>query len=349
MIFPLFWLLIAELCPLAQSSSPIFFEEEQEKIISKYISLNRIHSANTYFGDLKDIKVGLPVELLMDFDPIKFLQKMQKNGKNYSFMIAFWYSFNGTMFFICSPWSLIDSEKFIRKIIESYCGFRITSDIIYHFKVYLMRKLFFYSKPDDRQKFLSEAIHFFNANLKNLLRKLKKDWEGIVKAMPRNFRFYQRCIGEETPRSILLSEFSKLKASKGSAKFEIHLENISFLLGALNNDKSSHFGLGLIADQTPTNIGHFLLLLVFQEDILKGEALAILERKLSDSSLDMLDILYNKFPIFKVPKKINSFTEFKLKDEFIDTLNEMKEKDEIANQAYIIQLTRSIFNTIIHF
>jgi hypothetical protein len=349
MVFPLFWLFIAAFSSLAQSSSPISFEEEQGKIISEYIELNRIHSANTFFGDLKDIQVSLPVELLMDFDPIEFLQKMRINEKNYIFMIAFWYSFDGTMFFIYPNQCLNDSEELLRKIRTNFCTFRVTSEIIYHFKVYLVRKLFFYSDPEKRQEFLSEAIYFFNTSLKNLIQKLKRNDYDVVKEMPRNFRFYQRCIGEETPRSILLSEFFKLKASTVPSQKSIHLENLSFLFGALNWDKSSHFGLGLIADQTHTNIGHFLQFLVFQEEILRGYKGNVLEIKLSDSSLDMLGVLHKKFPIFEIPKKINSSTKFILTNEFIDTLNETKDKDEIANQTEIIKLTRFIFNTIIHF
>jgi hypothetical protein len=103
MIFSIFWLFIAAFSPLVQSSSPISFDDEQKKIMSKYIELNSIHGPIAYFGSCKNIKECLPVELMMDFDPIKFLQKMQMNGGSYIFMTAFWYTFDSNRFFICPP------------------------------------------------------------------------------------------------------------------------------------------------------------------------------------------------------------------------------------------------------
>jgi hypothetical protein len=252
--------------------------------------------------------------------------------------------------FLFAPLKFLDdSKEFLRIIRLSICGHFTVRDIIYHFKVYLMRRLFFYSEPEDRQKFLAEARHFFNASLKNLIQELNEDDHDLVKAMPRNFHFYQRCIGEEAPRSILLSEFFKFKASKNSFQRKMHKENLSFLFGALNWDKSSHFGgLGLISDQTPTNIGYLMLFLVFQKDFL-SVGRTILEEEFRDYCREMLGVLHKKFPIFEVPKKINSSAKFTLSNAFIDILNEVKDKDELAKQTEIIELTRCIFNTIIHF
>jgi hypothetical protein len=351
MILSIFWWLFATWSPFAQPASVDPFMDEQTKIMCKYIGLNFENDSDTSFGYIMDSEVGFPVENMIDFDPMYFFQKMLKNKRNYQFQIAFWFTFDTKLIYICPPFLLHNSNIFLTQLGESSCSVEVVNSIIYHFKVYLMRKLFFYPNADDRQKFLAEAMHFFNSTLKILIQRLKGDHLDLIEAMPRNFHFYQRCIGGETPRSILLSELSKLIVSKGSIQIGIHLQNLTFLFGALNWDESSHFGLGLISDQTPTKIGYFMLFLVFQREILSSEgAEVILYRKFRDSSLDMLNILHQKFPIFEVPKKINSSTKFKLSNGFMNTLSETKNNDGIiAKQTEIMQLTRFMFNTIIHF
>jgi hypothetical protein len=133
---------------------------------------------------------------------------------------------------------LNDPEKFIALIITyKHHQTTVVSNMMYHFKVYLTKKLYFYSKDEEREEMLSEAMHFFNTKLTFLVWKLGGVNDVQFKAMPRNFLFYQKCIDKKNIKSILTSEFSSLKlALKSGIKTEIAIpaENLAFLAGPLN-------------------------------------------------------------------------------------------------------------------
>jgi hypothetical protein len=233
------------------------------------------------------------------------------------------------------------------------CG-EIVTQIIDNFKEYLMEKLLTYKSLDDRQELVNRAMYHFNTTLDNLIRKLKSEDNALFAAMPRNFLFYQQCVEGQDLKSILLGEYSVLESALESAlepedqlQIVIHTENLTFLAGALNCDKTSHYGLGLIYDEPPKMIGYFMLFWIYQGVFLKGGARYIIEKDLHEHRQMMLGILHIKFPIFDLPKEIDSSTEFHLSNKFLITLNEIECEAELNEQREFVVLVKTLFDKIL--
>jgi hypothetical protein len=349
MIFCIFFSFLAAFGACAQP--PISFDTEKEKIMSKYIELNIKENLDTsYLAMLSG--TSLPVQGMLEIDPKVFFQQMQNLNNDYLFLIIFWKVFDSNRFFFCPPSNAPNSKDFIDEIIKRNWLSMIIADIIYHFKVYLMRKLFFYSDPGDRQELLSRAMHFFNSSLKNLIQKLKGRNEPLFKAMPQNFHFYQKCIRKETLESVLLNELfhlNKAKSLDNQTQIATHTENLTFLVGALNYAKSSLFSFSLISNQSPQYVGYFMQVRKCYPYLLRDDDIdPISEVNFNWNRFQMLKDLFHEFPIFEIPKEINASTKFKLTNEFKNSLNEINNKDELAKQAEINDLTKTIFDKILH-
>jgi hypothetical protein len=331
-------------------SSSIIFNDEMEKIASKYTEIHLAHDSQSpsYYGS------KLPVESILQMDAKDFFQNMQKTRKNYHFQIAFWFTFDTHLFFFCKPKYCSNSKEFVGKIISSGLNSILVPKMIYHFKEYLNRKLFSYSDINDRRELLKRAIKYFNTNLTNLIRKLQGGNDTQFKKMPRNFLFYQQCVAEKDPKSILLSEFSRLKPNlesdlepKDKSKNAKNAENFTFLASALNYDKSTHFGLGLISDLPPNFIGCFMFVHLYRDILLIENPWTISKLDMRTFNYYMMDDLHRKFPIFRVPARMIPSAKFCLSKEFINTLNEIKDEAELNEKNEIIVLAKSLFEKIV--
>jgi hypothetical protein len=307
------------------------FDNAHKIIMLEYKIINILKECQ--YASLFLHKPGLPVRSMLALDPTLFFQRMQK-VRDYSFLVIFWYTFDTTNLFLGAHCFVSHFDLFSKLIIESNCHILMASKMVYHFKVYLMRKLFTYSEPSDREVFLNEAKTFFNTRLKHILRIFYGADHPVYRAMTRNFLFYQNCVHMVDVKPALLGEFSKYKlASEDRAQMEIRIENFSFLAGVLMWDRSSMYGLNLICDQTANFIGHFMVAQREQHELLRNNAILITRIKFHDIRLDLLGDLFKRLPIFDLPTEIIPSTKFRLLPNFNNDYKGIFEDDEIIHVA----------------
>jgi hypothetical protein len=190
---------------------------------------------------------------------------------------------------------------------------------------------------------LSESMNFFNTKLFSLVRKLNGRNDVQFKAMSRNFLFYQKCIDKENIKSILASEFSGLKvALKLGLRREIAIpaENLAFLAGALYWDRSSLFGLPLIADQTPEFIGYFMTVQVDQVIFLQNRDPSLKNVSLHAISSNLLYYIFKRFSNGEDPAEVVPSPKFKVLKGFINNYS------DIICDADLIDLKKQLFHKI---
>jgi hypothetical protein len=170
-------------------------------------------------------------------------------------------------------------KEFITEIAKSELNKIIASDMLFHFKVYLMQALGTCQKG--KAGMLFEAQEFYTFRLKKLIEKVlderpAKKHRALLNEMDRNFRFYYHCIEKDNIKYMLTKKFRSFKTaikSDDSDQIKILTEDMTFLAGILLHDRSSIFGLNLIADQTPEFVGYFLIMQRSQIDLLKGHSI----------------------------------------------------------------------------
>jgi hypothetical protein len=239
-------------------SSEIFFKQEQKNIMKSY--RERIPSYPDV-GVFRHNKIPLlPVEGLLSLDPIVFFREMQRVTDDW-FLVIFWHIFNSNVLFHSSKPFTTKSNREFALLISLPKRIEIALKMIYHLKVYLMERLLTYS--GDRSEMLCEARSFYNLKLSRLIQEILGDagyQADQIKNMNRSFLFYYKCIQNDI-KSMIISEFYSLRAAhqlKKTTQFEIHVEHLTFLAGALKDDKSSVFGYNLIHHESPFLIGCFL-------------------------------------------------------------------------------------------
>jgi hypothetical protein len=172
MIAIVFWIFLASFSSFVLSSSTAF-RKEHERIMSNYNSRNEVcfHTFKIYY-------LRLPLESILALDAIEFFRGMQ-NVNDLYFLTIFWSSFE-TSYVICCPaefWN--HAKKFIALIISNNRHQYVVSEMIYHFKVYLTKKLYSYSKNEEREELLSKEMHFFSTKLAHLVRKLGRNMSSL--------------------------------------------------------------------------------------------------------------------------------------------------------------------------
>jgi hypothetical protein len=332
--------ILAALISLATlSSSSILFREEQKKIMSACKSIKY-----TPFEPKTMAIVRLPLESMLAMDAITFFEEMQ-SVEDDCFLIIFWHHRFTFSTYFAFPKSYFDlPAEFIKQIIRICKNRYVVNQILNHFKVYLTEKFFGYSVDEKRAELLNKAMSFFNIKLRSLIEKLQASNESQFKAMKRNFLFYQKCIPKEGNKSILISEFFKLKSAlelDDTSQIGRHSENLTFLANALAWDKASIFGLKLIWDQPPDFIGYFMLIQKRQFTYLNEWAWSIRNVKLHDYLLFLLRNLFAKFPIFEQPNNNIIPKRFRLLPDFKNNYR------EIMDERELIHLTKSLFDKIL--
>jgi hypothetical protein len=329
---------------LSSFSSNISFKDEQKKIMKKYEEINSATSRFYNTHVLSDLK--LPVESLLALDPIIFFKEMQR-AHDACFLITFWNTFDSFWIFNCPKCSpLKDPRGFIEQIFTSHCNHTIASEMLYHFKVYLTRKLLIYS--GNREEMLSEAMVFFNSKLKHLIQRVfgKNGLEYSLeqsKVMNQSFLFYHWCSETNCLKSILISEFFRLQSALNSTiqtKIDLHSKNLTFLAGALMGDLSTLFGLTLISDQLPEFIGYFLVMQRNQNIYLRERESLIKAVNLHSIRRNLLNDLFARFPIFEFPLELKPPQKFVL-HEFVNHYG------HIMDEVDLIELVRTLFHKII--
>jgi hypothetical protein len=334
-------LVLLILISFSASSSTISFKEEQKKIMAQY---NEINFTGQFQSGLHPHTTlnRLLVEPILTLDPILFLRKMQRVNDDL-FLLIFWITFQSRWIFHCNDNLLFNGHKrFIAKITYTDYNLIVASDMLYHFKVYLMQALGTFQ--GDQALMLFEAEKFYTNRLKALIQELldahqKSREYARIKAMDRHFRFYYHCTERENIKWMITKEFHLLKlAFKTNTKKLIKkpIENMTFLAGILMYDRSTIFGLNLISDQCPRFIGYFLLMQSRQNDILNGIPVVV-ERPNWYRSNHIYQ-LFQKISIFKIPSDFAiaqpiSIPKFELLNEFTNDYEDILSKRELINLA----------------
>jgi hypothetical protein len=257
----------------AYSSSPISFKDEQEKIMAKFNELNS-WVARSEGGLISVSGQRLPVEDMLKLDPIVFFTEM-RNVVDEIFIFTFWITFRSRWTFLCNKnFTKKTREGFVAQIRAARVNRTVVSDMLHHFKVYLMQSLATYQV--DKAELLFVAKEFYSLRFKKLIHSifLKDHYFDVlqkqIEEMERHFRFYYLCIEKENLKPLLTKKFRMFKAaleSNDQRQVEIHSEHLIFLVGMLRQDRSTVFGFSLVADQSPEFVGYFTFWHSFQVSI----------------------------------------------------------------------------------
>jgi hypothetical protein len=165
-----------------------------------------------------------------------------------------------------------------------------------------------------------------------------------IEEMYQNFRFYHQCTEKENLKSMLTREFKMFKSAlKADNKrlTEKHAENMTFIAGILKHDRSTIYGLQLIADQSPEFVRFFLLMQYDQKNLLR-RPFKIRKNEPEIYRNELLRYLFEKIPIFEDQAcKTREPQIFKPLKEFT------KDYDDILCKKDLIDLARTLFRKII--
>jgi hypothetical protein len=342
------------------SKSEASYIKEKRKIMAKY---REAAAAYLYQSGLFSHPMNeLPIKETLSLDPLTMFQEMREETDG-CFLITFWSSFDSlTVFFSPKYYKSQNQQEFKQEIAMSKLSGDVAFFMIYHFKVYLMEN--FLSFSGDKWTWLNEARSFYFLKLKKLILEIRKGKANRLllaqlKQIEQVFYFYYKCIDEKNLKSIIISEFYRLKSAldfKNTKQIDIHSENIALLAGSLLGDASNIFGFRLVFDQSPILIGYFLLLQSKRYFLLR-DIISIKNVNWKQERADLISHLYTKIPILDISKyerrKLNSgltryssrskdsLIEFKLLDNFTNPLEGKIDTIEL------IEVTRAIFYKIL--
>jgi hypothetical protein len=300
-------------------------------------------------GHFDRMEIADQVKLMLKIDPVIFFQEMRMETDQI-FLLTFWNTFLSKWVFLCSDEYRkrhLEFKDYIIEITNVYSNLNVSSDMLYHFKCYLLSIL----ATDLRNKaqVLFEAKEFYTHRLKNLIETVLNGKHGKqyvrvqsqLKEMDRNFQFYDRCIEKENIKYLLTNEFRLFKTELETDKkvnIQIHSENMIFLVCILMYDRSSIFGLSLIEDQSPEFIGYFLIIRYYQSSFLKA-LYSLEDEKPILFSKKLLKLLYRYIPAFEVQFAIAN-QKFKPVEEFTNDYN------DILRNEMLIELAKTLFRKI---
>jgi hypothetical protein len=145
------------------------FSDEQNKIMIAFDKLNsseRLHSRHYSIKDFKD-----HFEILLKLDAVIFWKGMSKVTDKI-FLFTFWNTFNSSYLFLCDDEYNRKTRKefkdFIPHVHNSNNSEACATDMLYHFKLYLMKAMAT-CQADRVQKMLFEAENFYTLRLKGLI------------------------------------------------------------------------------------------------------------------------------------------------------------------------------------
>jgi hypothetical protein len=341
------FLIFLSLFNLIFSASIMTFIEEQNKIMTIFNTLNaykRNQGSHFFYRDLRD-----HVDSLLKLDSVNFLQEMQRVTDKI-FLLTFWNTFSSPWIFLCSDTYNQKVHKefkdFIDQISLAGCVGSFTTEMLFHFKVFLMQALVMH--PGDKVEIWSETKKFYDFKLKKLILEVLGEQQDYIqhthiKEMIPNFRFYYHCVEKENLKILLTKEFHMLKTALESDNIDqiaMHEGNMTFLAGMLTHDRSSLFGLLLIEDQSPEFVGYFLLMQLHLNGLLKRH-MSLRDHKPKFFHDKLLKELFVKFPIFEDQAFKTSTPQFKLLEKFTNFYD-----DVLSNEA-LIELVRTLFKKII--
>jgi hypothetical protein len=338
-----FFLCLALFVPKIFCSSEISYREEKKKIMAEYHELHSNHLA----GSGHYIIEFTILEKVFKMNPVDFLRELRKE-KDKIFILTLWNTFRTNWVFLSNHKYYNQSHKgfreFISQVSMATCNKVIASDMLYHFKVYLMQALT--NWDSDNAGMLLEAKNFFDIRLKKLiLEVLKMEWDttnDLIREMDQNFRFYQLCTNKDHIKHLLTWEFGLFKSALALNKktqYEIHAENMTFLAGILKNDRSTIFGLNLISDLSSEFVGLFLLMQLNQDMFLK-RIVFLKHPKPQNYQRLLINFLHKTIPIFENPSLLPG--QFTPKKEFINHF-----ADILKDDNELVELARTIFEKIL--
>jgi hypothetical protein len=330
------------------SSSPttVSFSDEQTKIMTLFNNINastkRAHSGHYFYLDFKD-----NFRQLLSLDSVTFLKEMSQVTDKF-FLFTLWNTFNSIYLFLCSSPYNKKTQKNFRDFVAQFhlldYNYNCASNMLYHFKVYLMQALATYE--GNKTEMLFRAEDFYILRLKGLILEVLDGLTGYeickqIKEMYEIFRFFHQCTEMKNLKSMLIREFRMFKSamkSKNNKLIELHTENITLLAGILKNDRSTIYGLQLIADQTPEFVRFFLLVQYNQPRFLQRPFI-IGKNEPEIHRNELLRYLYEKIPIFEC-QIIPLTSKFKLLKEFTN------DYEGISSRDALIDLTKTLFGKI---
>jgi hypothetical protein len=342
---------LSALFTLSSFSSPraISFSDEQTKIMWLFNSLNasmRLNrSGHCYNNNFKD-----NFKLLLDLDSVTFLNGMG-NATDKIFLFTFWNTFNSHDLFLCSAKynkkTLKRFEDFVEQLYFSNNQKVCASDMLYHFKKYLIKAMATCQGGEiAKRNMLFEAEDFYTLKLKGLILEVLNDLTNIelsgqIEEMYQNFRFFHQCTEKENLLPMLIREFRMFKGALKADKklIEMHTENMAFMAGILTHDRSTIYGLQLIADQPAEFVRFFLLMQYYQTRFLR-RPFVIRKNEPEIYRNEILGYLFEKIPVFghqafKKPRKFDPLKKF------------TNNYGDILNDEDLIDLARTLYTVII--
>jgi hypothetical protein len=329
------------------SSSGKSFKDIQNEIMAKYNNMNSEFRYSSGHFIVKDFK--FLIDLTLNLDPVEFLRELRKE-KDKVFIFTLWNSFGSFLVFLCNHHYQAKSSKnfkdFISQISDAGSNLNCAYDILYRFKIYLMRALAQYK--GDKVVMLIEAKNFYDFQLKTLIIEVLNGrgdntlFKKMAK-MEQSFRFYHLCIDNNNLNVAFVREFysykSALKSSK-EAEIEIHSENLTFLAGILLHDRSTIFGLDLISDQPSEIVKQFVQRQAKQWIFFRGNFHSMKDEISYSWKKDLITFLYLKISVFEFNCD-GSILEFKPLKEFIN------DYEDILSKENLVELARTLFEKII--
>jgi hypothetical protein len=288
------------------SPAAISFIDEQAKIMNEFNKLNALKRDFSGHCSNKDFKDHF--KPLFELDPVIFLKGMNETTDKI-FLFTFWNTFDSIYLFLCNNQYRKKTQKsfknFLAQVHLTSIGKACATDMLCNFKIYLIKAMAT-CQGDRLKEMLFEAEDFYTLRLKGLILEVlgkqnsKTLFEQIEK-MYQNFRFYHQCTEKDNLKHMLTREYRMLKTAMKSNNQKwigIHAENMTFIAGILKQDRSTIYGLHLIADQSPEFVGFFLIMQNFQTSFLKRPFLNIEdEPKIYRNTL--LSYLKEKIPVFE--------------------------------------------------
>jgi hypothetical protein len=331
------------------SPASISFIDEQNKIITAYNNLNssdRLYHFGRYIcNNFKDHFNHF--KPLLDLDSVLFFKGMSE-ATDKIFLFTVWNTFNSNSLFLCGNQYIKKTPKKFKDFIACFHPYHkedCATDILYHFKVYLMQALATYE--GNKTEMLFKAEDFYILRLKGLILEVLDGLTGYeickqIEEMYENFRFYHQCTEMKDLMPMFSREFQMLKrAIKNNKKnlIKMHSENIIFLAGILKHDRSTIYGLQLIADQSPQFVRFFLLV---QDEIhFLKDPFKVTNNKLDIYRNPLFRYLFDRIPVFKFNACRNmSLRKFKPLEEF---KNDYK---DILSSEKLLELARTLYKKI---